>query len=43
MYCVYMPCNINNDSNIDEYHSILSEIFTLCMKQNAEHICIAHS
>ena len=41
LFCVYMPCDINNDSNIDEYHSILSEISTLCMKQNAEHICIA--
>ena len=26
---------------IDEYHSILSEISTLCMKRNAEPICIA--
>ena len=41
LFCVYMPCDINNDRNIDEYHSILSEISTLCMKQNAEHICIA--
>ena len=36
-----MPCDINHDSNIDEYNSILSEISTLCMKQNAEHMCIA--
>ena len=41
LFGVYMPCDINNDSNIYEYHSILSEISTLCMKQNAEYICIA--
>ena len=41
MFCVYMPCDTNNDSNIDDYHSILSESSTLCTKQNAEHICIA--
>ena len=41
LFCVYMPCDITNDSNIDEYQSILSEILTLCMKQNAEHVCIA--
>ena len=39
LFSVYMPCDIPNDSNIAEYHSILSEIST-CMKQNAEHICI---
>ena len=37
IFCVYMPFDINNDSNIDGYHSILSEISTLCMKQKAEH------
>ena len=41
LFCVYMPCDINNDSNIDEYHSILSEISKVCMNQNAEHLCIA--
>ena len=41
LFCIFMPCDIHNDSNIYEYRSILSEISTLCMKQNAEHICIA--
>ena len=39
--CVYIPCDINNDSNMDEYNSILPEISTLCMEHNEEHICIA--
>ena len=36
-----MPCDMNNDINLIEYETILSEISMLCIKHNEENICIA--
>ena len=36
-FCVYMPCDINDLRNIDEYESILLEISTLCIKHSVQY------
>ena len=38
-FCVYMPCDINELSNIDEYESILLEVSTLCIKYKVQYMC----
>ena len=35
-FCVYMPCDINELSNIDEYELILLEVSTLCIKYKVQ-------
>ena len=39
-FCLYMPCDINDLSNIDEFKSILSEISTLCIKHSVQYMCL---
>ena len=38
-FCVYMRCDINELSNIDEYESILLEVSTLCIKYKVQYMC----
>ena len=38
-FCVYMPCDINELSNIDEYELILLEVSTLCIKYKVQYMC----
>ena len=38
-FCVYMPCDINELSHIDEYESILLEVSTLCIKYKVQYMC----
>ena len=38
-FCVYMPCDINELSNIDEYESISLEVSTLCIKYKVQYMC----
>ena len=38
--CVYMPCDINDLRNIDEYEYLLLEISTLCIKHCFQYMCL---
>ena len=35
-----MPCDLNDHLSIGKYESVLSEISSLCIKYNAEYVCI---
>ena len=35
-----MPCENNYVDSITEYETVLSEISSLCLQHNTEHICI---
>ena len=35
-----MPCDNNDVNSITDYETVLSEIFSLFLQHNAEHICI---
>ena len=39
-FCVYMPCDNSDVNSITDYENVLSEISSLCLHHNAEHICI---
>ena len=41
LFCIYMPCDINTQGNIDEYDNVLAEISAICINNNAMYICIA--
>ena len=40
LFCIYMPCDLNDHLSIGEYESVLSDIYSLCLKYNAEYVCI---
>ena len=40
LFCVYMPCDCNESENLNECDNIMSEISLLCVKYNAEYVCI---
>ena len=40
LFCIYMPCDLNDHLSIGKYESVLSEISSLCIKYNAEYVCI---
>ena len=40
LFCIYMPCDLNDHLSISKYESVLSEISSLCIKYNAEYVCI---
>ena len=40
LFCIYMPCDLNDHLSIGKYESVLSEISLLCIKHNAEYVCI---
>ena len=35
-----MPCDLNDYLSIGEYETVLAEISSLCIKNNAEYVCI---
>ena len=35
-----MPCDNSDVNSITDYENVLSEISSLCLHHNAEHICI---
>ena len=39
-FCVYMPCDNSDVNCITDDENVLSEISSLCLHHNAEHICI---
>ena len=41
LFCIYMPCDINEIDNLNEFNSILNEISLLCLKYDVENVCIA--
>ena len=41
LFCVDMPCDCTESENLNEFDNILSEISLLCIKYNAEYVCIA--
>ena len=40
LFCVYMPCDNSDVNCITDYENVISEISSLCLHHNAEHICI---
>ena len=40
LFGIYMPCDLNDHLSIGKYESVLSEISSLCIKYNAEYVCI---
>lgn len=40
LFSVYMPIDINEMQNINEYNDVLSEISQLCLLHNVENLCI---
>ena len=40
LFCIYMICDLNDHFSIGKYESVLSEISSLCIKYNAEYVCI---
>ena len=41
IFCLYMPCDINDKENLFEYETLLTEISTICIKYNGENVYIA--
>ena len=35
-----MPCDLKNHRSIGKYEPVLSDISSLCIKYNAEYVCI---
>ena len=41
IFCVYMPCDVNETDNLVVFENVLDDINRICSTNNAENICIA--